>query len=61
MKLLVACNMDHIPDFIEKAGYFDTVYKPVKYKELSEEITGYDYLMLSIKFKYGQKTAGGSC
>jgi D-3-phosphoglycerate dehydrogenase len=54
-KLIIAYNMDHIPELKQKAGYFDTAFRPVDYDELLEIIPGYDYLMPSIKFRLDRK------
>jgi D-3-phosphoglycerate dehydrogenase / 2-oxoglutarate reductase len=51
MKLFVAHNMDHIPDFQEKAKYFDTMYQPVDYEGLFAAIPDFSYLIPSVKYK----------
>jgi len=50
-KLIIAYNLGHLPDFQEKANYFDTTYLPGNYSDLFATVPDYDYLIPSVKYK----------
>jgi len=50
-KLIVAYNMDHLPEFHKYAGYFMATCQSLDYAGLHNIISDFEYLIPSVKYK----------
>ncbi|HBE42402.1 MAG TPA: hypothetical protein DDW27_14590 [Bacteroidales bacterium] len=54
-KLIVAYNMNHLPDFHARASNFITTCQAIDYIDLFEKIPDYEYLIPSVKYALDRK------